>query len=457
MNSIWNTFKGTKIWTLLGVQVFVPLLLGAQTSTPLQPYKVTIFQDAVQVGQKGIIRFNQERAEVPMALELDPRSVDLIASGDFEVDWFRFRNDTVVENLEVRDWNDILRANISRRVSILYQIGAEFDEVSGDIRWVDGEQGYLLLRGDNTDYFIPLDQIKQVIVEGFSAYKLERAAVRPTLEVHLTKDAPFVPLEMFSLHDGMTWEPVCRIRIVGSERAFLEMNAMVTNQLHNFKEVEVEISPGTVRSTGQMSGDIAKLGKLSLTKGDRLLVNYRKVDLKYQQLYEVRVPWMGVNTNDRLQFPVRKLMRFTVPVANAFSCNQHTILDENNRTIANIDLGEASDDGTVELDLGEARSVNVNVVEVEKKRGKKPTEVNGEKVFEVSIEGKLIVYNVSTQALTMDAFRELRGTVTGTNGGDLTLLDPASQLHQLQWTFTVDPGQKKEFRYKYDTYVSAGK
>lgn len=440
--------------TIMGGLLLVPLLFFAQGGAGMHPFKITIFQDAVQVGQKGIIRFYQQSAEVPMDLEIDPRSADLLVSGDFDVEWFRFRNDSTVQKLEVRDWNDILRANISKHVSLVYEIATEYDEVSGDIRWVDERKGFVLLRGDDdSDYFIPLDKIQQVVVETFSDYKIEQKVVQPILEVHLSKDAPFVPIELFSLHQGITWEPVCRIRIVGSERAVLEMNAMVENQLHNFKDVEVEISPGSIASEGQMSGDIAKLGKISLEKGDQILVNFRRLELKYEQLYEASVPWMGVTTNERRDYPVRKLMRFDVPVATAFSCNRHAVLDENNRNIANIGFSDAGEDGKVELDLGEAKSVTVTVIEAEKKRAKKPIKIGEEQMIEVGLEGKLIIYNVSDQALSMDLSRELKGNITGTSGGDISVVNAAEQLQQLKWKIAVEPGQKKEIRYKYDTYL----
>ncbi len=448
------TAMGTKKWALLWALVFVPICFFAQNSAPLTPYKITIFQDAVQVGQKGIVRFSQSKADVPLEFPVDPRNVDLIASGDFDVEWFRFRQDSVVKKLDVRDWTDILKANISQRIDILFQIGNEYDEVSGDIRWVDRERGMVLLRGDDdSDYFIPLNQISQVIVENFSAYKIDQIVVQPTLEVHLTKDAPFVPLEMYSLHTGITWEPVCRIRIAGSDRAYLEMNAMVENQLHNFKEVEVEISPGSILKEGQMSGDVINIGKVDLKKGDQILVNYRRVELKYQQLFESRVAWNGVQAGNRVQYPVRKLMRFSVPPTTSFSCNQHAVLDENNRNIANIEFSEAGEDGSVELDLGEAKSVTVSMVETERKRAKKPVKMGDGEMIEVSMEGKLVIYNLSNQALSMDLGREVHGNVTGTSGGDLSPIDPANNMYYLKWNISVDPGQKKEVKYKYDAFI----
>lgn len=439
------------IWGLL----FVPIFFFAQQGgSVIAPYKITIFQDAVQVGQKGIVRFHQQKADVPMELAVDPSTVDLVANGEFEVDWYRFRMDTVMEKGDVRNWTDVLKANISRRVTVVYEIGSDYDEVSGDIRWVNEENGLLLLRGeDNSEYFIPLDQVKQVIIDTFSDYQISQKKVRPLLEIKLANDAPFVPLEMFSIHEGIDWVPVCRIRIVSSDRAVLEMNAMVENRLHDFKEVDVEISPSSITEEGQMSGDIMELGKISLQKGDKVLVNFRKVDLKYEATFQARAPWVGLTTNTRRDYPVKSLMRFTVPVSNSFSCDRHAVLDENNRNIANIGFSEAGSDGKVVLDLGAESGIKVNCVETEKKRSSKPVKLADGSYTKVSVEGKMIVYNVTTKFAKMDLVRELKGEVTGNAGGKVQPVAGEKDLKTVTWEVNVEAGEKQEIRYKYDTMI----
>ena len=439
------------LWGLL----FVPIFFFAQQGgSVLAPYKITIFQDAVQVGQKGIVRFHQQKAEVPMELAVDPATVDLVANSEFDVDWYRFRMDSVMEKGDVRSWTDVLKANISRRVTIVYEIGSDYDEVRGDIRWVNEEDELMLLRGDDdSEYFIPLDQVKQVIIETFSDYQIKQKVARPMLEIKLTNDAPFVPLEMFSLHKGISWDPVCRIRIVSSDKAVLEMNAMVENQLHDFKEIDVEISPGSIMEEGQMSGDVQELGKVALKKGDKILVNFRKVDLKYEATYQAYAPWVGLTTNTRRDYPVKSLMSFTVPVSSSFSCDRHTVLDENNRNIANIGFSEAGSDGKVVLDLGAESGIKVNCVETEKKRSSKPIKMADGSYTKVSVEGKLIVYNVTTKFAKMDLIREVKGDVTGNAGGKVEPVGDSKDLKTISWEVNVDAGGKQEIRYKFDTYI----
>lgn len=440
--------------TLMGL-LFVPILFFAQQGgSSLTPYKVTIFQDAVQVGQKGIVRFYQQKASIPMELPVDPATVDLVSNGEFQVDWYRFRMDTVLAKGNVNSWTEVLKANISRRATIFYDLGKDYEEVEGTVRWVNEKDGLLLLRGtDNVEYFIPIAPIRQVTFEALTDYQINKKTVQPLLEIKLTKDAPFVPLEMSSLHEGISWEPVCRIRIVSSDLAILEMNALVENQLHDFKDVEVDISPGNIRQEGQMSGDVLELGKLTLEKGDKILVNFRKLDLKYQAGFVSRIPWAGLVTGVRRDYSVQSLMRFTVPVSSSFSCDRHTVLDENNRTIANIGFSEAGSDGQVTLDLGVEKGIKVNCVETEKKRSSKPVKLETGSFTKISVEGNLMVYNVSPKFARMSLVREVMGDVTGNAGGKVEDVEDMPGLKTISWEVDVEAGAKQEIRYKYDTYI----
>lgn len=439
-----GTRKGLLTLSLL----LVPVLFWAQ-SNALTPYKVTVFQDAVQISQKGIVRFHQQKSEIPMQFETDPEFVNLVANGEFDVTWVRFRQDSVMKMLPVENWSEVLKANITKSMSIVYEIGGEYDEIDGNLRWVDQKKGLMLLHGtDGADYFLPLDQVRQVIVETFSDYQMKKMSGDQVMEIRINKDAPFVPIEMFSLHQGITWTPVCRIRVISSSKASLEQDALVENQLFDLPMVALEVSSGSVLAEGQLGGDILEMGQLALEKGDRILVNFRKNELAYESTFQCTVPWKTKVLGTRKDFSVKSLMRFDLPATTSFPCNQYAVIDENNRNIANIVVDEAKQNGKVELDLGTAKGVKVSCVEVEKKRSKKPIKVGDKQFNEVSVDGKIIVVNLSSKFVKMDLTREIMGEITAAGGGS-TLVD-TKKMKSLVWEMSIDTGQKKEIKYKYD-------
>ena len=438
-----------KLFLIIGL-LFVPVLFWAQ-SKPLTPYKITVFQDAVQVSQKGIVRFHQQKAEVPIDYEIDPSRINLVANGEFDVSWVRVRRDSVLKMLPVSNWAEVLKANISRNLSVVYEIAGEFDEIDGTVRWVDDEKGLLLIHGgDGAEYFLPLNQVRQVIVDSFSDYQIKKKSGDQILEIKLDKDAPFVPIELFSLHQGVSWDPVCRIRVISSDKAYLEQDALLRNEMFDLPPVQVEVSTGSIMSDGQLSGEIMELGELALEKGDQIMVNFRKTELTYEATYQCRIPWESTSLGSRMDFSAKSLMRFELPTTSSFPCDQYAVIDENNRNIANINLENARQEGPIELDLGTEKGVKVSCVEVEKRRGKKPIKIGDKQYIELGVEGKAIVLNLSNKFIQIDVTREVKGEITGTSGGKVKTVDAATGLKEITWRVSVDPGQKKEVKYKFD-------
>ena len=445
---------GTKIRLAFWGLLFVPFLCWAQRPK-LTPFKVTIFEDAFQLGQKGIVRFHQGRAEIPMDYEVDASAASVITNGEFQVNWYRFRHDSTLKELPVANWTDVLKANISRSVTIVYEIGRDFDEVDGDVRWINEDENLLLLHGnDDQEYFIPLEQVRQVVVGSISEYELKKAFVQPVLEIQLDKDIPFVPLEMVSVHKGIYWRPVCRIRIVSREKALLQMDALVENQAFDLPEVEVEISPGSILGEGQLSSDAMELGKVALHRGDQLLMNFLTLELDYDASYGCQVPWLGLQVGQRHDMVVRNTMRFQTPSSSKFSCDRYEVMDENNRTIANIDLREIGKEGEILLDLGRENGIKVTHLETEKKREKKAVKIDGETFFKVLVEGRLSLYNTTAKFAQMQLEREIKGNFTSTSGGKV-VEGKESGFHVINWRFKLDPGQKRELRYRFETLAPA--
>ncbi|HHG84792.1 MAG TPA: hypothetical protein ENJ82_08575, partial [Bacteroidetes bacterium] len=276
---------------LLLVGLFVVFYAHGQNG--LSPYKLTIFQDAAQVGWKGIVRFHQQSAEVPLAMNVNANGMDLIpGTSDVQIKSFRVRQDTLITQSLVQNWADVLRANISRKVTILYVIGNEYDEVSGSVRLINDLAGMLLLRGiDNSEYFIPLDEIKQVVVQGKSDFKIDQKTLQDVLEINLSKDVPFVPMEMFTLDPNIHWKPVCRIRILGSDKALLQMLALIQNGENALKDVDVDLSTANMLTQAGSDAEIIEMGNISLDPGDELMVNFRETQLTYQLIYRSSIAW----------------------------------------------------------------------------------------------------------------------------------------------------------------------
>lgn len=439
---------------LLSVGGLFVALFGFSQNT-LDPYKVTVFRDAAQIGWKGIVRFQQQSADVPMPLKMDAERLDIIpGSPDVRINSYRLRQDTVLRKVMVRNWTDILRANISRPVTILFEVGAEFDEVSGTVRMVNAEDQILLLHGTgSSEYFIPLDQVRQVIVENISEYRVDAKAIQDVLEININSETSFVPMEMFSVHDGIAWTPMCRIRILGSDKARLQLLALIRNETQDLVDVDFDLSASSLKVEGQFETSLINAGKMSLKKGDQIILNLREADLAYSALYQCNIPWDfrqcdGKNRN----FQVDNTIQFAAPDKDNFPCNSYSVIDENNRNVANLGLSEESD-GTVTLNLGPEKQMRVSLVEQSAKLSKKQESINGKNYERVSVEGKIVCYNVGQKFIRLDLYRDIFGEVVESGKGNIA--STSGMKKTIGWKLSLDKGQKKELEYKYEALIPA--
>lgn len=428
--------------------------LSAQTA--INPYRVTIFQDAAQIGSKGIVKFDQQHATIPLQYPVNAETVYLV-SGDSEtkIKNFKVKLEPVTESKVAENCAEILKANQGKVLTVVIDAGPEVDELTGvtNILGDNGEMLALKSSGDK-EFFIPIDQVKQVIISGRGKTVFEQKQVKQSLEIGLEKDAPFVPIEMFSFHHNVSWIPVCRIRILGADKARLQLTALITNDFADLGEVDVELSTSNILLQGEQNGELINAGKLSLNKGEKTSINLRDQVLEYTTAFQSRIAWTGPLTNgNNNKFPVDNLLRFKVPSLPGFACEYYAIIDEENRQVANVLLNQTGANGPLELNLGREKLVHVNVLENEIKRSKKAVMVGEIEFDKISIEGKILCYNLGQKHVQLQVQRDIKGDVIENEKAKLATDPDDPSLKSIHWRVSLDKGKKKEITYKYDTYV----
>lgn len=199
MRQVQSGFK-----LLAGICFLLPFSLLTAQST-FGPYKITLFEDAALIASKGIVHFTNQRADLPITMEMIPSSIDLVSgTTETKLAYFRIREDSVPSKSSVGNWGEVLQANMGKRITIVYDAGMEVDEVTGEANVVNTDSGMLLLHGsDESQYFIPFAEIKQIIVLGQANFQSPVKIPHTVLELGIDKDMPFVPMEMYSLHKGV--------------------------------------------------------------------------------------------------------------------------------------------------------------------------------------------------------------------------------------------------------------
>lgn len=442
--------------------IFTALSLFAATislfaQNTFSPYRVTIFQDAAQIGAKGVIKFEKQKADLPLPYFVDPESVYLVSeASETKINFFKVRQDSTIEKQVAKTCGDVLKANEGKTLTLVIDAGPEVDELTGTTKLIGGKEGMVILKmtGGEKEFFLPLNQVKQVIVPGTGKFVYDQKLARQFLEIGIQNEAPFVPIELFSFHKEISWTPICRIRILGSEKARLQLTAMIKNDFANLGDVNVELSTSNILMQGQQNGEIIDAGKLKLNKNEQVAINLRDLELDYTAAYQCRIPWNGPLTNaQNNRFPVDNLLRFNVPSLPGFACEYYAIIDEENRQVANVLLDETALNGPLELNLGQEKLVHVTVLENEIKRTSKGVKIGEISYEKISIEGKILCYNLGQKFIQLQIQRDVKGEVLENDKSKLENNSDDPNLKSISWRVALDKGQRKEVTYKYDTYI----
>jgi hypothetical protein len=420
------------------------------------PYKVTLFEDAALIASKGIVNFKNQKADLPVTMPLIPASIDLVAgNAEAKLVYFKLREDSIPSKESVGNWAEVLQANMGKRLTIVYDAGMEVDEVTGEAKVVNTESGMLLLRGsDDSQYFIPFAEIKQVIVLGQANFQSPKKVAKQVLEINIDKDMPFVPMEMYSIHKGIHWVPVGRIRIVSTDKVILQTSAVIQNELADLNDIDVELSASEILSEGHQNMDAVPAGKLSLKKGENLSMSLKETELQYAAAYQCTIPWDAVESDGSPhRFPVQNLMRFNVTSLPGLQLDNYHVLDENNRQIANIPLLSNPKNGQLELNLGEDEMIHVNVSETVTKKGNKVEKIGELSFTRTSITAKVTVFNAGQKFAQVQVTRDLKGEVTVNEKAKLEENPDDPGVKSLIWKFSLEKGSKKEVTYQYDAFV----
>jgi hypothetical protein len=435
------------------------LTLGVQAlfaqSTSFSPFKITLFEDAAQVASKGIVNFNGQKADIPLTSQMVAEAIDIVSGNpEVKVRYFKIRQDSVPSNQSVGNWAEVLQANMGKRLTIVYTAGMELDEVTGEARVVNMEKGMLLLHGgEDSEYFIPFAEIKQVIVQGQGNFTTTAKVPKSVLEIGIDQDQPFVPMQMYSLHKGVRWTPIGRIRILSSEKAVLQLTAVIENDLMDLSDIDLELSASKILSDGHQNGESLEVGKLNLRQGERLSMSLLEVDMPYNAAYQCEIPWGDRISDGRLhRFPVENIIRFDALAMPGLPCESYHVIDENNRQLAQIAATQGSTK-QMELRMGEEKLVHVNVLEREVRRSSKVEKI-GELSFQrVSIEGKITCFNAGPKFIQIQVGREMKGELIEADKAKIEEIADEPGLKMIIWRLSLDKNGKRELVYKYDAFV----
>jgi hypothetical protein len=436
----------------------VALLVSA---TPLcaqdviNPSHLIIHTDGARITQKGILRFKEKKARFSPIIMPMTGSVEVARSQEYALQYLKFVETQDTALLPVNGWFDILEANEGRTVTITYQIGAEYDAITGIVLSVNQASQLILLRKSEQDIYLPFDQVRQVSVPApGGSFLLPRVVSKTMIEIGIDKDLPFAPIEFTGSIDGISWQPNCKIRISDAKTARFQMSAVVTNhsQVH-LEGIDTELATGSIltnNSDPRAASWRYKAGKFSLRKGESIFLNFPETSHEYEDNYTCLIPWKGPGPEVRSDLlPVSHFLKFATPVSTAVACETVTVLDPEGKFLGDAQLSGGE---ITQIALGKESAIKITCMENGEYEEAKTVKVGDKTMRRVKFLGKIVISNLKPDAVSLRLVREISGEVIDVANAIVESSEKPT-FKTLAWTRSIRTGSSETISYSYYTQL----
>lgn len=438
---------------LVGMLIGISLTTFAQNN--LTPSKLLIYKDAAQITRKGLLPFK----DLKTRFALDPKPATEILSfapsPDYKILYYKYIRDSVEEVDFVRDWRDVLKANNNKEVTLVYEIAEDYDEVSGQIRLLDEKNDLVMLRtSSDADFFIPIDQIRQVMVDTLAAQFIQKKHSAELVEVYVDKVIPYIPIEVSYLTYGFSWRPVYRCELGDEGIGKMKILAICENEGSPLVDTEVELSRLKIneesRDFGLGKGGVFRVGKLNLKVGEKAFLNLDEQHFTFKEILECDIPPLSFQAAPE-EHRVRHTLKFDPPLQSVAGSGALTI--ENKEGLI-LYVSQLTDTGEVlsGLKMRDQSGITVRNVEIPNEKEMKKEKRDGKDYYRYPMAGAITVINDDENPVTIHIHKETIGTKP-VHGKRSKLKKLSDDRYKLSWTYELKGKSKKEFKYTYDTWV----
>ena len=425
----------------------------------LNPSKLIVFTDGAQLTVKGNIRFDQQKAVIDPGFEFTPGSLEPLKGSNFEVKYLKMVLDTHKTSRPASNWSEVLASNINKTLTVAYELANEWDEVTGELTMLDPSgQIFSLKTSSGKQIFIPVANVRHIIVEAGGIFYVNEYTLVKALEIGITKDLQFAPIEMTGSIGKISWTPTCKLKLIDDKVARYQLTTVIENSEWNFAEIEMELTPASLfdAKPGEAgSNESYKVGKTALKKGQELLVNLKETNHEYQETFMVNLPWEDFEGRKYPKFsvPADYYLRFANnPLMPSSACKNLMLTDANNRIMATVPLENITPEGFDLLKISEDYSVKVEFSESEIKRQPQPIKINERQYVKAEMLGRINIINTRPNAISIKVIRSLVGNITD-NGGGIVEGVTLTKEGIVNYQVIVRPKSNREILYKYEALV----
>jgi hypothetical protein len=244
--------------------------------------------------------------------------------------------------------------------------------------------------------------------------------------------------------------------------------AQVASNVAGYAEAEAMAIPDVpdygAAAAGQAAGDLFfyPLEEVTLARNERAYYPLFTEEVPYKEVYLWDIPDY-INQEDRYGQRAREQPDTPEDVWHSIRLDNTTIVPwttapaqllKDGQIIGQGTMRFTPPKGTSKVKITKAVSVKADQTELEAARERDAVRVYGYHFDRVTIEGKLSVANHKDASIALEVKKTLSGEVKSMSmeAEDVALargLRRMNPVHQLTWTFELDPGEREEITYTY--------
>lgn len=230
---------------LILITVFAINLTHAQSGLPLK--KLTIYKNSTcMVTKEGQLKAKDGAIRFPVPSQALWGTYWLGGSKENAIKSIIFKNDTLKSKNRVKNYSQLLQANIGKPVTVSFTKGDKIEKtITGKILDFMFESRLLKLKLENGKInFVESNNIYQLefAEDNNGTFSSDSIVKMATVK---TEKNDAVNLQEYYLQLGVNWIPSYFLKLVSDKEARLEMKATIENTAEDITDVETEVVVGS--------------------------------------------------------------------------------------------------------------------------------------------------------------------------------------------------------------------
>lgn len=226
--------------------ILAAMAATAQTTVPTQ---LNVFKNGTYfIMREGNASISNYEASVMVPPAPLLSTYWLSTTKDVKIEQIRFINDTLKHKRNFYSNNELLKANIGKKLKLVYMYDEKnVREISGTLLDFNSMASTIKIKSaDNRTTFVPYAYVKEI---SFDENPIEKAEVDSVVRrgfVTFSKQSGTVPVRVSYMQSGIQWTPCYNIKILNDKEVQLELKATVENNMEDdIKNTDLVLTVGS--------------------------------------------------------------------------------------------------------------------------------------------------------------------------------------------------------------------